>query len=451
MTGSKQRQRDHVLGRLLEVAKGLSASASLTEILSVIINAMRDVLESERATVFEYDPGTDELFSTVAHGLDAVGAARGRTGAGQTARAAGEEMPVPNEIRIRADEGLAGQCARLRQLINVPDAYSDPRFNQTIDQKTGFRTRSILSVPLMTEAAELIGVAQVLNKRAGAFDADDERLAEALASLAAVAMRRGRLVEDRLVRQKLELDLQVARRIQQSTFPRQLPRLAGYELTAWSEPAEATGGDAYDVVPFTERGQRGAMLLLADATGHGLGPALSVTQARAMLRMGIRLAARGGAGLTRMAQHMNQQLCEDLPSGRFITAWLGELVEGDHRLTSLSAGQAPLLHFHARDRVFDVVWADTAPFGVSRDLELAARSIALDTGDIFAVLSDGILEAPDEAGRLFDVDQAQQLIAANRTASAEVIGQVLRDAVAAFTGGRSAKDDRTAIILKRTG
>ncbi len=86
---------------------------------------------------------------------------------------------------------------------------------------------------------------------------------------------------------KLERDLQLARQIQERTFPDVIPELRGFQIDAWSEPAEETGGDTYDVV---KRGDR-VVLLLADATGHGIGPAISVTQVRAMLRMAVQLGA----------------------------------------------------------------------------------------------------------------------------------------------------------------
>ena len=84
---------------------------------------------------------------------------------------------------------------------------------------------------------------------------------------------------------RLERDLQIARQIQQGTFPDALPAIGGFDLVAWSEPADETGGDTYDVIG---RSAGSVLFLLADATGHGIGPALSVTQVRAMLRNGPR-------------------------------------------------------------------------------------------------------------------------------------------------------------------
>ena len=410
--------RDDVVRRMLEVARHLSGSANLRQILSVIIDAMRDTLAADRATVFEYDEARGQLVSTVAHGPD---------------------------IRIPADSGLAGQCAQQRSIINVPDAYEDDRFDQSTDDRTGYHTRSILTVPLLDDDQTLIGVTQVLNKFGGPFDANDEEIALGLASLAAVAIRRGRLLEDQLVREKLERDLQLARRIQQSTFPKRLPRLPGFEIAAWSEPAEETGGDAFDVIGDDDADR--VLLLLADATGHGVGPALAVTQLRAMLRMATRI----GTDLPAIARHMNHQLCDDLPTGRFITAWMGELNVADRTLQSFSAGQGPLLRYDAARDAFEQLQGDTLPFGVVSELDITMPPpFRLCEGDIFAVVSDGIFEATDDRGQEFSAARTMEVIRACRDGSAQAILAGLKKAVAAFCGDVAAADDRTAIIIKGT-
>ena len=258
---------------------------------------------------------------------------------------------------------------------------------------------------------------------------------------------------------RLEDDLQLARRIQQSTFPSELPSATGFDIAAWSEPADQTGGDTYDVVGFRRAtaGGREArlsmrrpdhlMLLLADATGHGIGPALSATQIRAMLRMAI----RSGEDMPNIARHINDQLCDDLFGGRFITAWLGRLDISKRTLTSFSAGQAPLLHFRAATRDVGVIAADTAPFGVLRELEIhIAPPLPLESGDIFAVLSDGIIDATGAGGERFGVARACAILTEHHADSAEELLMKLRHTLDAFTGTRSPDDDCTALLLKRT-
>jgi len=256
---------------------------------------------------------------------------------------------------------------------------------------------------------------------------------------------------------KMERDLQLAREIQQRALPERLPALPGFAIAAWGEPAEATGGDSYDVVGYrssneTERalaldGADNALLLMADATGHGIGPALSVTQVRAMLRM----AARSGKQLARIVRYLNDQLAEDLPPGRFVTAWLGDLDARRHTLTSFSAGQAPLLYYDASRGAVEELQADAPPLGLLDSLDIAIpEPRQLGRGDVFAVISDGVFEASDTEGREFGAQRVGQLIAREAAAGPEQILAALRAALADFTRGRPARDDRTALLVQRS-
>ncbi len=426
------------LRRVLAVARALGSSSDLSEILSVIIDAMRDILRADRATVFEYDAEANELFSTVAHGLSA-------------------DADSSSGIRIPATAGLAGQCAQSRKIINVPDAYADKRFNQAVDRATGYRTRSILTIPLEAERGELIGVAQVLNKDGGPFDEADEEVAGALAAQVAVAIKRARLLEDRLIREKLERDIELARRMQQEMFPDDVPRIPGYDLAGFSDPAEETGGDAFDLVGFVQRGAEylvvdpedsasGALCFLADATGHGVGPAISVTQARSMLRMGLRV----GVGMRAIAEHMNRQLCDDLPAGRFITAWIGLLDSSAHTLLTFSAGQAPLLHYHASDQSIEVLGAEAMPFGILEDMDAEIPPARpLEPGDLFVVLSDGFYEAARPSGEQFGEKRICDIVRSSAGQSAAELIQTIRAAMEEFTGPIEPADDQTAVVVKR--
>ena len=257
---------------------------------------------------------------------------------------------------------------------------------------------------------------------------------------------------------KIERDLQVARQIQQNTFPQQLPVFEGFEIAAWSEPAEETGGDTYDVIGYrpgsggapnmlVEGKAERAILLLADATGHGIGPALCVTQVRAMLRM----AARVGEDLGGIARHMNEQLCADLHDGRFVTAWLGQINAAEHTLTSLSAGQGPILRYDAAHATTELIPVNTFPFGIVKDLDVSVPNpIPLGPGDIVAVLSDGIFEGAGKSGELFGLERVSDVIIRHKGATAAEILQAVRTALDGFTEGVPAADDRTGIILKRT-
>jgi serine phosphatase RsbU (regulator of sigma subunit) len=250
---------------------------------------------------------------------------------------------------------------------------------------------------------------------------------------------------------KLEGDLQVARMIQQKTFPVELPGLTGFDIVGWSQPADETGGDSYDVIgldaggSLTDGDAERLVLMLADATGHGVGPALSVTQLRAMLRMAVRI----GGDLADTAAQINEQLYSDLPQNRFITAWMGSL-EKDGSLTSFSGGQAPLLVYRAATDEVEVLGADAPPLGLLPPMPVRIKPpLTLLPGDVYVALSDGFYEASDATGEEFEKERVIAVLKERHHLGAEEILAGLREAVEVFTGGAPLDDDRTAVILRR--
>jgi len=257
---------------------------------------------------------------------------------------------------------------------------------------------------------------------------------------------------------KLERDLQLAQQIQQETLPAKIPTLPGFQVDAWNQPAEQTGGDTYDIIGLrttpdcseinlTNDDPDQLLLLLADATGHGIGPALSVTQLRSMLRMGAHIAS----GIDIIAKHINEQLCDDLPDGRFITAWLGLLDHRNNTLTSFSAGQGPLLLYRAEQKEFQTFSSDTLPLGIKESLEIeVTEPITLAPGDIYAVISDGIFEAANPDSEQFKQKRVRDVIAQNAHQTATKIIDALRQTANDFTHNAPPDDDQTIIIIKKT-
>ena len=410
--------RAATLERVLEITRELARPLDLTTLLAKVVDAALSILDAERGTVFLYDPASDVLISRVA------------TGSG--------------ELRIPANRGFAGECVRTRRVVSVPDAYADPRFNPDVDKATGYKTRCILTIPLVGHDDALVGVLQVLNKRTGVFGVDDEGVATALAASCAVAIQRMRMLEDLLAKQRMERELEVARDIQTRVLPKSMPVLPGYEVAGWSRAADQTGGDIFDVIAKDGT----VMLLLGDATGHGIGPALSVTQVRAMLRMAVRL----GAGLDDAFRHINDQLADDLSSNRFVTAFLGVLDTASHRLTYHAGGQGPILHFHAARSEASLEAATTLPMGmmpIFRPTE--PRVSLLEPGDVVAAITDGIYEYENPAGKMFGESRVVDLIRREAASSADRILHRIVDEVAAFAAGAPQNDDMTLVIVKRLG
>ena len=412
-----------VMTRLLAVARQLGAHCELDVVLANVIDAGREVLDADRGTVFLYDPEKRELFMEVATGL--------------------------KQLRFSIDKGIAGECARQRRVVNVPDCYADPRFNQEIDRQTGYRTNCLIAVPLIGLDDELVGVMQVLNAAKGRFEEHDERIAEALAGQAAVAIQRARLIDERIVKLKLEQDLQIAREIQQQVLPAVLPACRGYDIAAFNRPADETGGDIYDLARRPEDADdvdAPLMIMLADATGHGVGPALSVTQARAMFRMGLRL----GAELHDLIARIDEQLDEDLADSRFITAFFGRLDPRLHQVDYEAPGQAPLLQYHAREQRCESRLATNVPLGIMPGTPSDEHEpFRLAPGDMFVLLTDGFFECVDQSDREFGQERVEAVIHQQAAGSAQQVIDALVAETGAYRGDGAQLDDLTAVVIKR--
>ena len=163
-----------------EVSRALSSMGDTDQLLRLIMEKVTELMEADRSTLYLVSEDGGTLTSKVIQGEQVV------------------------EIRLRVGEGIAGWVAQTKETSNIPDAYADQRFQPAFDLKTGYRTRSILTVPMVGALGGLVGVLQLINKLDGPFERGDEELAAALASQAAIAIENARLYQS-LVAQNQEL------------------------------------------------------------------------------------------------------------------------------------------------------------------------------------------------------------------------------------------------------
>ncbi|MBL8020382.1 MAG: GAF domain-containing protein [Leptospirales bacterium] len=154
------------LKSLLGVSKEMMSEVHLDKLLELIMHRVTSVMNAERSSLFLLDHKTDELYAQVAQGLNT------------------------KQVRFPNGKGIAGHVGKTGETINIKDAYQDPRFNRDFDRKSGFRTRSILCMPIRNTRKKIIGVAQVLNKKeeSAIFTRDDESLLQAFSSIAAISL-----------------------------------------------------------------------------------------------------------------------------------------------------------------------------------------------------------------------------------------------------------------------
>jgi signal transduction histidine kinase len=179
-----QKEQNHKLQSLLELGRIIGLDLQIEAILQQIAKKTAEIMDADRCTIYLHNSKTEELWSTIALGLS-----------GQT-------------IRMSDRMGIAGYCFHNKKIINLMEAYSDPRFNQQVDEQTGYHTKSLLSMPLHDRGKKVLGVIQVLNKNEGTFTSEDEAFLQTLGNQAAVFLEMAQLQQarfDALEQSRLEL------------------------------------------------------------------------------------------------------------------------------------------------------------------------------------------------------------------------------------------------------
>jgi HD-GYP domain-containing protein (c-di-GMP phosphodiesterase class II) len=159
----------HQMHLLLEVGQAINSVLDLDKLLELIAEKATELLEAERCTIFVVDRESQILWT--------------QTAVGET------------RFEIPLNTGIAGAVVESGKLINVKNAYEDPRFNEDVDRRTGFHTSSLLAGPMFNQAGEIIGVCQLLNSRNGLFEETDEKLLSALSGFVGNALEKAQLYE----------------------------------------------------------------------------------------------------------------------------------------------------------------------------------------------------------------------------------------------------------------
>ncbi len=394
----------------------LAAPAAMPELLREIIEVGKAAIVAEAGVMWLLDRSSNELVQVT--------------------------PPKEKANRLQIDQGHAGACATSHEITNIHDCRVDELFQQFPVQVDGFEPHSLLNVPIVGQDDSILGVMQWLGEHVGQFDEHDEWVGPALAAQCAVAIQHSRMTDELLANAILHREVTVAREIQMSTLPDSMPDVEGYDLHGQFLPTDQTGGDLYDLVVLDGK----LFMLLGDATGHGFGPALSATQMQAMLRVSFRL----GADLDEAYMQVNNQLEEDLPDYRFITAFMGFLDPATHEVRYHSGGQGPILHYRAASNECEWYAPTNFPVGVMPlDGTDKAISLKLESGDVLALISDGIYEYTALDGSQFGEDRVAEIMRQHHQLSMADLAKKLVDAAFDFGGEAPQADDVTLVLLRR--
>src|SRR5918995_5489952 len=248
-----------------------------------------------------------------------------------------------------------------------------------------------------------------------------------------------RLEQEERERERIDQELQVARRIQHASLPEEVPTLAGWQISPYYQPAREVGGDFYDF-HFLSEGRVG--LVVGDATGKGVHAALVMSTTLGMLQLAARALDSSSPG--EVLEQVNETLLARIPSNMFVTCFYAILEPKSGTLSYANAGHdAPYIH---RNSAAEELRARGMPLGLMPDMSYEEHEIVLDAGEGVFFYSDGLVEAHDPKGEMFGFPRLRALIAEH--AEKESLEETLLEELYSFVGeGWEQEDDITLLTL----
>jgi sigma-B regulation protein RsbU (phosphoserine phosphatase) len=409
------------LSTLIEVNALISSSLDLDTILENVMAISKNVMNADASSLMRIDEKTNELVYQVAQGT------------------VGEKLK--QEFRLKMGQGIAGTVAEEGKPLLLKDAYTHPKFHRAHDDATGYRTRSMITVPLKV-GDRVTGVAQVINRLDGKpFDRDDLDLFMALSSLAAIALENARMHQTLLEKQRLVKDMEFARTVQESFLPQTLPELPGYLFSAHYTPALDVGGDFYDFIPLDERRMG---IVIGDVSGKGVPAALYM----AKLGSDMRTLAFTEPSPADALSKLNDLLAARSRRGMFATLLYIELDASAGTMVLANAGHLPPIVRKADGRLEKVAKAGGAPLGMLPGMRFGQETVTLDADSTVVLYTDGIVEAMNGKEELYGYDRFEALLKKG-PADPGRLGEAIIGGVNRFTGLSPQHDDMTMVCFGR--
>jgi serine phosphatase RsbU (regulator of sigma subunit) len=333
--------------------------------------------------------------------------------------------------------GLAGRVWATRQLVCIPDMSLESHLPRSLPAaQSGLRGAVAFPVE---DGLEFLGVMEFFSHAAAQ---PDDCVVQMMATLSGQI---GQFIERRAAEKSLreqERERRVAYTIQQGLLPKRMPSSAGFQISGKSAPAQDVGGDCFD---FIGLGGDGMAIVLADASGHGIGPALIVAETHAYLHALTTICSDVGQILTLT----NQRLAGENLDDRFVTLFLGRLDPSGKSLVYSSAGHCPGYLLDADGKIKMVLASLGLPLGIDANKAYpTSLPIPLQSDDLLLLYSDGVIDARAPSGEPFGVDRMLDVVRLRLRDPLENILDALFCEISDYSPDCRTQDDRTAVLLR---
>ncbi len=401
---------------MVEASKVFNSTLDLSELLGKILEVAKTLTKAERGTLFLVDEKTDEIWSLIAQGME------------------------QQEIRLPRGRGIAGHVALTGEIVNIPDAYADDRFNPEVDKRTGFRTRNILTLPIRNKTAKIVAALQLLNKATGSFTAEDTDVLLTLSGQMAMSLENAQLHHDLLEKERLERDMALARGIQRSLLPETSPVIPGLDIAVLNEPCFEVGGDYYD---FLSMGPNTLLVVVADVEGKGISSAMVMSNLQATLRaLVLHLHS-----LNDITESLNKMILQDTRGEKYMTMFLGLIDTRRKAIHYINCGHVPPVIVRPGSEPIQLTEGGMV-VGLFEDAQYERGHVKFQPGDILILCTDGITEAMDVQNDEFGLERLINSVSQVSKGKAKDIVLKVCDEVTAFSKGGTHMDDKVMLAIK---
>ncbi len=409
----------HNLERLhlmVEASKMFNSTLDLSELLAKVLEVAKTLTKAERGTLFLVDEKTDEIWSLIAQGME------------------------KQEIRLPRGRGIAGHVALTGEIVNIPDAYADHRFDPEVDKRTGFRTRNMLTLPIRNTSARIVATLQLLNKSTGSFTDEDTDVLLTLSGQMAMSLENAQLHHDLLEKERLEREMALARGIQHSLLPETTPVIPGFDIAVMNEPCFEVGGDYYD---FLSLGPNTLLVVIADVEGKGISSAMVMSNLQATLRaLVLHLHS-----LNDIAESVNKMILHDTRGEKYMTMFMGLIDTRRKAIHYINCGHVPPVIFRPGADPIQLVEGGMV-IGLFENVQFDRGHVKFQPGDILLLCTDGITEAMDVQSEEFGMDRVVKSVNEAQENKAREIVLKICDDVNKFSKGGTHMDDKVMLAIK---
>lgn len=351
-----------------------------------------------------------------------------------------------DESNARFSKSIVRRTLEEAKAFLSDDASRDDRI-QLSQSVVDFRIRSVMCAPLCRADGKAFGVIQLdTQDRAKKFSQEDLKLLCGVANQAAISMENARLLDETVRQERLQRDLQLAKKVQESFLPSSPPRVEGYEFWGFYEAAREVGGDYYGYIPLN---QGRWVCAVGDVAGKGISASLIM----AKLSSDIRFCTLAESEPHRAIARLNDSLTEfTSPMDRFVTLAAVVLDPHTHEATIVSGGHgSPLLYRPQSDDVVHAMPHDISgpPLGMMEGLDFESHRITLQPGECIIIFSDGLNESMNVNGEEFSMESVQRVIQSTGKNGPREIVEKLVAAVKQHAAGRDPHDDLTVVAVGR--